>query len=95
MKLAFDPQRKVPVGIVYATATVARQLDRIDVLKALDRHQDGDWGLVSESDATENEFVLINGLRLLSVFEDRKGVRFWIITEADRSYTTVLFPSDY
>ena len=59
------------------------------------RHQAGDWGDVSEHDRQENELSLKQGFRLLSVYRAASGVKFWIITEADRSATTVLLPQDY
>ena len=70
-------------------------LDPEDVLAALIRHSQGDWGDVCQADAEENELSLENGFRLLSAYEDRNGTKFWIITEADRSATTVLLPEDY
>lgn len=62
---------------------------------ALSRHERGDWGLVSEHDRAENNLSLKEGFRLLSVYETNGGVRFWIITEADRSVTTILLPAEY
>lgn len=62
----------------------------------LQRHQTGDWGEeLSEGDSKENDFSLKNGFRLLSAYKTSKGQKLWIITEHDRSYTTVLLPSDY
>ncbi|GAA4470051.1 hypothetical protein GCM10023156_62960 [Novipirellula rosea] len=91
----FDAPSIVSTGTVFATASVVKKLNPIDVYVALQRHRRGDWGLVSESDHEQNDLALQNGGRLLSVFEDRKQTRFWIITEADRSQSTVLLPSDY
>ena len=59
------------------------------------RHQSGDWGDVCEADRQENEFALDNDLRLFSVYHFRNGTKIWIITEADRSVTTVLLPEEY
>jgi hypothetical protein len=50
---------------------------------------------VCEADRRENELSLENGFRLLSVYKDRNETKFWIITEADLSATTVLLPEDY
>ncbi len=61
----------------------------------LRRHMSGDWGELSDEDVKENEFSLKEGLTLLSAFETGKGVKLWIITEADRSATTILLPSEY
>jgi len=54
-----------------------------------------DWGEISEDDAQENELSLKEGFRLLSAYRTVKGQKIWIITEADRSATTVLLPSEY
>lgn len=61
----------------------------------LRRHQRGDWGELEAEDRAENDFSARNGLRLLSAYRTPSGARFWIITEADRSATTVLLPSEY
>ena len=61
----------------------------------LRRHMSGDWGELSDDDIKENEFSLANGFRLLSRYETAKGELLWIITEADRSATTILLPSEY
>ena len=61
----------------------------------LRRHMSGDWGELSDEDVKENEFSLKEGLRLLSAYQTGKGQKLWIITEADRSATTVLLPSEY
>jgi hypothetical protein len=55
----------------------------------------GDWGELSDEDVKENEFSLKEGLRLLSAYQTGKGQKIWIITEADRSSTTILLPSEY
>ena len=77
------------------TANAANTLNAGDVFDALERHARGDWGEVCAADAAENERSLTDGCRLLSVYTDRSGVKFWIITEWDRSVTTVLLPEDY
>jgi len=61
----------------------------------LRRHMSGDWGELSDEDVRENEFSLNEGLRLLSAYQTGKGQKIWIITEADRSATTILLPSEY
>lgn len=70
------------------------------VNKSIARHSQGDWGELDEDDKKENEFSLENGNRLLSAYsyydeKDNKTYKIWIITEADRSSTTVLFPHEY
>ena len=58
-------------------------------------HQSGNWGIVGEEDAQENDFSLKNGFRLLSAYRTANGEKLWIIIEADRSITTILLPSEY
>ena len=65
------------------------------VIASMKRHAAGDWGDVSQGDKTENELSLKEGFRLLSAYETEGMPRIWIITEADRSATTVLFPEEY
>jgi hypothetical protein len=64
-------------------------------IEFLRRHVTGDWGELSDNDVKENELSLERGLRLLSRYQTTKGERFWIITEADRTATTILLPSEY
>ena len=64
-------------------------------LQFLRRHTSGDWGEISEDDTKENELSLQKGFRLLSAYRTIKGQQLWIITEADRTSTTILLPSEY
>jgi hypothetical protein len=66
-----------------------------DILKAIGRHQAGDWGDVSAEDRQTNDAALVQRTRILSVYHAANGTKFWLITEADRSVTTVLLPEDY
>jgi len=86
---------KFELGSTYITANARNVLNPTDVMIALQRHVRGDWGDVSREDAAENELSLTAGFRILSVYHDSNQVKFWIITEADRSVTTVLLPDDY
>jgi hypothetical protein len=61
----------------------------------LAKHQAGDWGVVCEDDRRENDFSVKEGFRILSAYKTYDGVKIWIITEADRSSTTLLLPSEY
>jgi len=82
-------------GQIVATRGALSVLSREDVVKALRRHLSGDWGDLSTEDKQENDFAVNNELRILSSYTSKKGVKFWIITEADRSATTVLLPEEY
>ena len=70
-------------------------VERPDIVAALRRHAAGDWGDVSPDDRAANDAALRDGERLLSVYRSAAGVAFWVLTEADRSVTTVLLPEDY
>ena len=84
------------LGQIVATPTVLEHLEKhgINASDYLNRHVRGDWGDVPKSDAAENDFALNRRLRLLSAYTVAKE-RIWILTEADRSVTTLLFPSEY
>ena len=61
----------------------------------LDRHIQADWGEVCDGDKKLNDEALVNGERLLSAYRTLRNVRIWVITEADRSSTTILLPEEY
>lgn len=64
------------------------------VFDSLKRHANGDWGDLCEGDKQENELSLKEGFRIFSAYQ-HKEEKIWIITEADRSATTILFPEEY
>jgi hypothetical protein len=84
------------LGQIVATPAVLAHLNehRISPNTYIRRHQCGDWGSVPPEDAIENDLSVLNGLRVLSSYEIM-AERVWIITEANRSATTLLFPSEY
>lgn len=86
---------KFSPGQIVITTNAQQQLDQSDVQTALRRHLAGDWGDCDPDDAAANEDALRHGERLLSVYQTASGTKIWIITEADRSATTVLLPEDY
>jgi hypothetical protein len=88
---------KFPLGQVVATpgALAAFEAAGQSPLDFLKRHVLGDWGDLDEHDRAENEFSLTHGLRLLSAYSLRDGTKIWIITEHDRSSSTILLPSEY
>jgi len=61
----------------------------------LSRHLAGDWGEICREDQKANHEALETGLRLMSVYHTRNNTKLWIITEADRSVTTLLLPEEY
>jgi len=90
-----DSLAKFRLGHLVATPNALSQLRQEDILKAIQRHHGGDWGDIDEHDRQANDQALIEGMRLLSVYHALNGTKFWIITEADRSVTTILLPEDY
>ena len=85
----------LPVGKIVATPNALAQLTDEDMIAALLRHVFGDWGDVCAEDKAQNDRALVEGTRILSVYHAANGTKFWVITEADRSVTTVLLPEDY
>ena len=65
------------------------------VTDSLKRHDSGDWGDLDEADKSRNDQALVDGSRLFSAYEQPGRPKIWIITEADRLSTTVLFPDEY
>lgn len=94
MKHNRKPSISFPLGDIVITANAQSILTGIQIVNGLARHASGVWGDVSEEDAHANDEALRQGLRILSVY-GQGDRRFWIITEADRSLTTILMPSDY
>jgi len=86
-----------PLGQVLATPAALALLGKCGESPSefLDRHVRGDWGEVDEHDRQANEDALVDGERLLSAYRTKLGEKIWIITEADRSATTILLPDDY
>jgi hypothetical protein len=89
------PIAKFRLGRIVSTPNALSQLTQEDILKAIGRHQAGDWGDVDSHDREANQRALIEGTRLWSVYHTVSGTKFWLITEADRSITTLLLPEDY
>jgi hypothetical protein len=86
-----------PLGQIVATPGALAALERPNqpAIYFLARHTIGDWGELEPSDVAENEYSVTHRFRLLSSYETDAGERLWIITEADRSATTLLLPEEY
>lgn len=91
MAVLFSP------GLVLATPAALEACGAADTAPSelVGRHLAGDWGDVSPGDAKENEIAVREGFRVLSSYPLPGGRRVWIITEADRSATTILLPEEY
>jgi hypothetical protein len=86
---------RFPLGRLMATPNALQNVSNEEIQSALSRHHHGDWGDVCAEDHASNERALRDGSRLFSVYHTQSDVKFWIITEWNRSVTTVLLPEDY
>ena len=94
---AQSPQPLFSLGQVVATPGALRTLEAAnqDPAELLSRHIGGDWGDVPDEDRKENDLSVEKGFRILSAYTLTSGEKVWIITERDRSATTILLPSEY
>lgn len=86
---------KFPLGRQLMTPGARDGIPPSEMMQALRRHARGDWGDLDEEDRRSNDLALKNGARLVSAYHTKSGTKFWIITEWDRSATTVLLPDEY
>ena len=92
-----DIEPRFELGNIVATPGALAALEDADISPAhyLSRHVKGDWEQMDPEDREANVFAIEHGLRILSAYVLPTGVKLWIITEADRSATTLLLPSEY
>ena len=83
------------MGHLGASPAVLEVVPKEELFQLLERHLCGDWGDVSDNDARANEQALRHGLRIMSWYRTSGGARIQIITEADRSATTILLAKEY
>ncbi len=85
------------LGRVVATPGAIRVLHDagVSAWSLLARHASGDWGDLGDNDRRANQDALVYGSRLLSAYELTTGDRVWLLTEANRSATTLLLPEEY
>ena len=88
-------ESKFPLGRLMMTPGVRDSIPPSEMHRALRRHAQCDWGELGAEDLRSNEEALKRGTRLFSAYRTESGIKFWIITEADRSLTTVLLPDEY
>ena len=88
---------RFPLGQVVSTPGALAALEESGESPSafLNRHVTGDWGDVCDEDKLANDEALKDGSRILSAYETSKGEKLWAITEADRSSTCILLPSEY
>lgn len=85
---------KFELGRLLSTATVAAEIPAYDLAQVISRHRVGDWGQIDEDDFRANDRAVIEGKRILSVYTFG-GKKLYVLTEADRSMTTVMFANEY
>ena len=97
-----DGTPKFTLGQIVGTPGAIEALENSGQSPAefIDRHIVGDWEIFDEEDKAANDESLIDGSRILSAYKTSKGVKLWVITEAEddkgnRSATTILLPSEY
>jgi len=105
MKIVLSPTGKAlfPLGQIVSTPGALDACSHEHRIECLARHASGDWGVICKDDAALNNAALTDGSRILSAYpinpkKPSKGYgdnTLWIITEADRSVTTFLLPSEY
>ena len=86
-----------PLGRIVATPGALDALARANQSpqEFLNRHVTGEWGELGEEDKAENNYSLKHGFRILSSYKTAAGEKLWLITESDRSLTTLLQPEEY
>jgi hypothetical protein len=89
------PVAVLRLGRIVSTPNALQSLTDEDILTGIQRHQAGDWGDLTDEDQASNDRALTEGTRIISAYNASNGTRFWVVTEADRSVTTVLLPEDY
>lgn len=88
-------RNKFKAGRLVATPGVLKAVPADELTDAMIRHLHGDWGVVCDEDKALNNMALERGGRLHSAYYSKANIKFWIITEADRSATTLLLPDEY
>jgi hypothetical protein len=87
----------IELGNVVATQGAVRVLEenQVNPVVLITAHACGDWGMLCEEDKKANDVAVLTGDRILSAYRMPDGTKVWVITECDRSVTTLLLPSEY
>jgi len=89
------PTAKFRLGRIVLGNAAVDHLTEEEISTAIRRHQAGDWGHLREQDHVANDQALVRAERIISAYQTSQGVTFLLITEADRSVTSILLPEDY
>ena len=82
------------LGRIVTTPNAVQSITQDDILVGIQRHQAGDWGNLTDDNRAANDRALTQGGRIVSSYQATNWTKFWLITEADRSITTILLPED-
>lgn len=93
--ISLDPLIKFPLGEIVMTPAARTKLSLEEMLSSLRRHSRGDWGDIDSEGRAENDSALQKGAPLASIYRSSDGIQFYIVTEWDRSITTVLLPEEF
>ena len=93
--IAFDAGPKLSLGEIHVTLGAAAKIPTEDIAECVRRHGRGDWGEIDVADRELNDQRLRNGGPIASIYTASNGLKFYVLTEADRSLTTVLLPEEY
>ena len=87
--------KQFPTGRLVGTPGALDTVGIEEMVSAFNRHSKGDWGDVCPEDWRSNDRAIQNGGRIFSAYHSKEGQKFWIITEADRTATTIHLPDEY
>lgn len=90
-----DTSKRFSLGRVVGTPGALAAASNAEIAAFIRRHWSEDWGDVCDEDKRTNDDAVADGARLLSEYRTTDGARVWVITEADRSVTTLLLPEEY
>jgi hypothetical protein len=93
--IAFDHGPRFTLGELIATPGARARIPWGEIQSAFQKHARGDWGELDLEGRQQNELALERGSTLVSIFCASNGTKFYVITEGDRSVTTVLLPEEY
>lgn len=92
---------KFPLGQLVCTKRISTKMEQDEKFKkfvelSLNKYASGNWGDTCNEDAKLNDIAMRNGYRIVAVYrQEETNIVIWIITESDRSITTILFPDEY
>ena len=93
--IAFDSGLKLSLGTIVITPGAELKLPAKDITAAVRRHGNSDWGDIDFENQQLNDLRLQEGGPIASIYTASNGLRFYVLTEADRATTTVLMPEEY